>query len=101
MAAELGDAEQMRIIIYPLCIGRGEVSRRMRKRNYHLGEAAIGGRPHARHNLGVYEERNGRIERAVKHYVIAANLGLDLSIQGVLQRWRNQQRGFCRHSTCT
>ena len=52
-----------------------------KKRVYHLQEAAIRGHPCARHNLGCHEERNGTVERAVKHYIIAANLGLDQSMQ--------------------
>jgi len=40
-----------------------------------LEEAAIGGHPNARNDLGVWEEDNGRIERAMKHCIIAANLG--------------------------
>jgi hypothetical protein len=40
-----------------------------------LEEAAIGGYPDARYNLGSYEDRNGRINRAMKHFIIAANLG--------------------------
>ena len=43
--------------------------------------AAIQGHAKARHNLGVYEERSGRMERAAKHLIIAANLGYDHSIQ--------------------
>jgi hypothetical protein len=39
-----------------------------------LEEAAIGGNPFARHNLALIEMKNGRPERAVKHYIIAANL---------------------------
>jgi TPR repeat protein len=48
---------------------------------YHWKKAAIGGHPHARNNLGYYEEKNGNIERAVKHYIIAANLGNELSMK--------------------
>ena len=42
---------------------------------HHLEQAAIGGHPDARHNLGCYEARNGRIKRAVKHFIIAASSG--------------------------
>jgi TPR repeat protein len=37
--------------------------------------AAIGGQPDARYNLGYIEERKGNMERAVKHFIIAAKLG--------------------------
>ena len=53
------------------------------KEIYHLEEAAIRGHPRARYNLGCYEGRNGRIDRAVKHWIIAANLGWDESIQAL------------------
>jgi len=46
-------------------------------------EAAIGGHPAARYNLGCYEEGNGNIERAVKHYIITAKLGLDAGLGAV------------------
>jgi len=41
----------------------------------------IGGHVFARHNLGLIEERKGNIVRAVKHFIIAANLGLDVSME--------------------
>eukprot|EP00577_Skeletonema_sp_RCC1716_P021112 CAMPEP_0113433202 /NCGR_PEP_ID=MMETSP0013_2-20120614/34736_1 /TAXON_ID=2843 ORGANISM="Skeletonema costatum, Strain 1716" /NCGR_SAMPLE_ID=MMETSP0013_2 /ASSEMBLY_ACC=CAM_ASM_000158 /LENGTH=290 /DNA_ID=CAMNT_0000322733 /DNA_START=56 /DNA_END=927 /DNA_ORIENTATION=- /assembly_acc=CAM_ASM_000158 len=50
------------------------------KRVHHLEEAAIGGHPDARHNLSSFELRNGRMDRAVKHAIIAANLGHDISL---------------------
>ncbi len=46
----------------------------MEKAVHHWEEAAIGGHPAARHDIGVYEAHNGRYERAVKHFIIAANL---------------------------
>jgi hypothetical protein len=50
---------------------------------HHLEEAAIGGNPSARHNLGCIEKENGRIHRAVKHFIIAAKLGTDDSLENV------------------
>jgi hypothetical protein len=47
----------------------------MKKFIHHSEEAAIGGHPDARHNLGCFEVRNCRLERAKKHFTIAANLG--------------------------
>ena len=51
------------------------------KEIYHSEEAAIGGHPNARHNLGCEEVDNGRYERARKHCIIAANLGSNDSLQ--------------------
>ena len=48
---------------------------------YHAEEAAIGGHPEARYNLGVHEWNNGSMERALKHFIIAANLGDDKSVE--------------------
>jgi tetratricopeptide (TPR) repeat protein len=57
------------------------VERDDKKAIYHLEEAAIAGNPNARFNLACYEGRNRRIDRAVKHLIIAANLGHDVSVQ--------------------
>ena len=52
-----------------------------KKEQHHLTEAAIGGHPNARHNLGCEEETNRQYVRAVKHWIIAAKLGFDMSLQ--------------------
>ena len=57
---------------------------------YHWEKAAIGGHPDARHNLACYEGRNGNIERAVKHFIIAANLGFEKSMKAL---WEDYKRG--------
>jgi len=51
------------------------------KQIYHWEEAAIAGHHLARHNLGCHEKMNGNIERAVKHWIIAANMGHEKAIQ--------------------
>ena len=62
--------------------GEGEVVERDEKKGlYYLEEAAIAGHPSARYNLAGYEWDNERYDRAVKHFIIAANLGHDGSIQ--------------------
>ena len=63
------------------CYHLGGVEKDEKKEMFHLQEAAIGGHPIARYILGCYEEGNGRIERAIKHWIIAANLGDDASIK--------------------
>ena len=80
-AAELGDivAPYKLSILYWL---GGGVEKDERKKVYHLEEAAIAGHLEARHNLGCHEwSNNDNAERAVKHFIIAANLGLDLAIE--------------------
>ena len=62
------------------CEGKG-VEKDTEKEVYHLEEAAIGGHPNARHNLGIEELNNGRFERARKLFIIAANLGYHDSLK--------------------
>jgi len=55
-----------------------------------LGEGAIGGHPYAGYNLAYYEEVIGNIERAVKHFIIAAKLGYEESMK---ELWRYYSAG--------
>ena len=81
-AAALGDV----LAHYQLSIlyrdGQG-VEKDKKKEIHHLEHAAIGGFPSARHNLGAIEKRRGRIDTAVKHYIIAAKQGFDVSLECV------------------
>ena len=76
-AAELGDvdAHYKLSILYSNGLGVGKDEK---KKFYYAEEAAIGGHPLARHNLGCAEEGK---DRAVKHWIIAANLGNDMSME--------------------
>ena len=81
-AAGLGDS----VAHYQLSVmyDKGEgVEKDEKKEVYHLEEAAIGGHPDARHNLGCVEGNNGRLDRAMKHWIIATNLGHDFSLKMV------------------
>lgn len=80
-AAELGDvsAHYLSMMYYK---GRG-AEMDEKKQVYLLEEAAIGGHPTARYNLGIFEGNNGRFERARKHLIIAANLGNDDSLKAI------------------
>ena len=83
-AAEQGDADAH----YQLSVMKhfdASAVKNTKKELYHMEEAAIRGHPGARHNLGCHEWRNGRSERAVKHFIIAAKLGCDDSIQALKQ----------------
>ena len=79
-AAELGDSEAHYSLSIMYREGDG-VQNDEKKQAYHSEQAAIGGHPNARHNLGCFERRNGRFERARKHWIIAANLGNDGSLK--------------------
>lgn len=56
-----------------------------KKERYHLEEAAIAGHPEARMQLGIVEVENRRMERAVKHFIIAASSGENESMKMVKQ----------------
>jgi tetratricopeptide (TPR) repeat protein len=62
--------------------GQG-VDKDKEKEVYYLEEAAIGGHPLARYNLGCEEMSNGRMERAMKHFIIAAKAGDDKALHNV------------------
>jgi len=81
-AAELGDSEAHFQISVFYRDGKG-VEKDVKKAIYHAEQAAIGGHPRARFNLGYEELRNRRIERAMKHLIIAANLGHDVSLRSL------------------
>ncbi len=53
-----------------------------------MEEAAISGYSDARHNLGCVEWENHRFDRAVKHWIIAANLGHDDSLDVLKQGYK-------------
>ena len=82
-AAELGDAEAHYQLSLLYDEGHG-VEKDRGKEIYHLEEAAIGGHPDARFNIGFEEDESGNIERAVKHWIISANLGDDGSIKTLM-----------------
>ncbi len=66
------------------------VEKDFEKEVFHLEKAAIGGHPIARHNLGAIEEKNGNIERSVKHLIIAAKLGYEGSMKAL---WKHYSKG--------
>jgi tetratricopeptide (TPR) repeat protein len=79
-AAELGDAGAHYNLSVMYRKGEG-VEKDEKKELYHLEEAAIAGHPEGRFNLACYEGENKRFDRAVKHWIIGANLGCGASIQ--------------------
>ena len=86
-AAELGDVDSH----YQLsCVyhGMGGVQLDGKKDIYHAEQAAIGGHLFARYNLGLSDWKNGKTDRAVKHWIIAANLGDDASLNELKKGYR-------------
>ena len=59
------------------------------KEIHHLEQAAIGGHPDARYNLGFEEWKRGNNERAVKHWVIAATQGHDDSLTMMMEGFKD------------
>jgi len=86
-AAELGDVQAHYHLSLLYDDGHG-VEKDKGKEIYHLEEAAIGGHPDARFNLGCEEEESGNIEKAVKHWIISANLGDDGSIKELMEKFK-------------
>ena len=86
-AAELGDAAAHSILSFMYGNGEG-VEKDEHKEMYHAEQAAIGGHVGARNFLGCHEWNNGRVDRAVKHFIIAAKLGQDVSMEQVKKSYQ-------------
>ena len=82
-AADLGAVEAHYRVGILYGDGKG-VEKDIGKEIYHLEEAAIGGHPEARFQLGCNEMDNQNVERAVKHWIIAATQGEDESIKALM-----------------
>ena len=88
-ASKLGDSEAHHLLGCMYWRGEG-VEKDEEKAVYRMEQAAIGGHPSARHNLGEYEWKAGRMDRAVKHFIIAANLGREDSMKTL---WKHYSKG--------
>lgn len=51
-----------------------------KKSKYYLELGAMAGDIKSRHNLGTFEENEGNMNRAMKHYIISVGFGCDLSL---------------------
>ena len=81
-AGELGHAFAYNNIGYAYNHGKGvEVDKKKGQHYYEL--AAMVGNVEARYNLGIGEENTGNIERALKHYMIAASSGFSDSLDAI------------------
>ncbi len=89
MAAEFGDVVAHNQLGYMYWNGGG-VEKDEEKAVYHYEKAAIGGHHGARYNLACVEHENGNTDRAVKHLIIAANLGDEGSMK---ELWTHYSEG--------
>ena len=87
-AAEL-ECVEAHFKLATLCFS-GSVKMDEGKEMYHLEEAAIGGHPMARYNLGWHEFHNGNVERSVKHMTIAATQGSDEAIKELMNAYKGR-----------
>jgi hypothetical protein len=81
-AVELGDVESHSWLGVMYRKGEG-VEKDEEKGVYLFKKAAIRGHPTARYNLGWREHESGNVERAVKHFIIAANVGDEKSMKAL------------------
>eukprot|EP00985_Skeletonema_marinoi_P006557 scaffold2836_cov95-Skeletonema_marinoi.AAC.3 len=89
-AAELGNVDAHAELADLYINGRG-VEKDEKKAMHHMEEAAISGHPYARYELGCLEDDiaiGNNIERAVKHWIIAANQGSDESIKALMDVYK-------------
>ena len=86
-AADLGYAEAHFRLSDMYYHGRG-VEKDERKEIHHLEEAAIGGHPEARFDLGRIEWGNANYERAKNHMIIGATQGHDASIKILMHTFK-------------
>ena len=87
-AAELGDANAHFNLSLMYQKGQG-VEKDEKKCLYHTEEATIKGQLDARFGLAQHDCLNGRETRAVKHLIIAANLGHDKSMKALKDCYKN------------
>jgi len=87
-AGDLGYAPAYTNIGYAYDCGEGiEVDKMKAEHYYEL--AAMDGNEVARHNLGCMEERKGRMDRALKHFMIAVGGGWTGSLKSIQRLYSN------------
>ena len=89
-AAEMGNIESYHNIGYSYLHGEG-VQEDMNKARHYWELAAMGGHVGSRFNLGLLEEKAGNMERALKHYMIAARGGESNSLKATQALFKDGQ----------
>ena len=88
-AAELGSIEALFNLGSAHCQGDG-VQEDTAKGIQFWEKAAMQGHAEARHHLGCHEGRQGNYDRAVRHLLISAKMGLDLSVERIKETFKEQ-----------
>lgn len=81
-AGELGNAESY-YNIGNCYMNSDRVQRDMNKARHYWELAAMRGHEVSRYNLGIFEEREGSMERALKHYMISVGVGCSKSLERI------------------
>jgi len=84
-AAKLGNAEAHCHLALSYDGGDFGLKKDMSKAVYHYEAAAIAGHFEARHGLGFFEKREGRFNRALRHWMVSATMGYEDSLKGILE----------------
>jgi len=87
-AGELGHSKAYNSIGIAYSKGRG-VEVDLKKVHHYYELAAMKGDARARHNLGHAEGRNGNMNRALKHYMIAISSGYSESLEMIQKMYSN------------
>ena len=82
-AAELGSIIAHYNLGGVYCHGNNGVEVDKKKAKYYWEIAAMAGNVRARHDLGAMEGKDGNRHQALKHWIISANAGCDISLKGV------------------
>jgi len=90
-AAKLGHANAYFYIGWAYQFSKG-VERDEKKAQHYVELAAIGGSEETRYYLGVGEKMKGNMDRALKHFMIAAKTGHRESVEEIRELYSNRQQ---------
>jgi TPR repeat protein len=88
-AADFGHPDSLYSIANAYYEGQHGVDIDTNKAIQHYKLAAIGGHEKARYNLGVMEENDGNMDKAMKHYMIAAKSGINEALKEVREGYKD------------
>merc|ERR1711862_898403 len=83
-ASKLGDIQAHFTLATVYDVGRFGLKKDVEKALSHYEVAAMGGHFGARINLGVYEVEDGKFDRALRHWMMSANMGCEKSLKKIL-----------------